>query len=87
MQASLQDKFSGSLLGAMIGGATNVHHTQAVPTLGFEAGLSWTPSPAWGWRRFTFCYVFEHWWDLGNAAGSRAELTAQGIFFRGEFGY
>ena len=40
--------------GSMIGGATNVHHTQAVPTLGFEAGLSWTPSPAWGWRRFTF---------------------------------
>jgi len=68
-----------------IGGATLVHHTQAVPTLNVQAGLSWVP---WhGRTRFALGYEFERWWTIGEAADSRAELTTQGIFFRAELGF
>jgi hypothetical protein len=34
--------------------------------------------------RFCLGYVLEHWWELGKAGSSCAELNDQGIFFRGE---
>jgi hypothetical protein len=68
-----------------VGGATLVHHTQAVPTLSVQAGMSWVP---WhGRTRFALGYEFERWWTIGEAADSRAELTTQGIFFRAEVGF
>jgi hypothetical protein len=72
-------------VGTLIGGATEVHHTQAVPVLNIQAGLSWTPCWHGYWTRFALGYEFERWWYLGQAGDSRAELTDQGVFFRAEF--
>jgi major outer membrane protein len=73
--------------GSIVGGATDVRSTQAVPTLGLQLGLSWAPR----WRNhlccYTFGYTFEEWWNLGDVAGSSASLTTQGFFFRGEFNF
>lgn len=69
----------------LLGGATLVHHTQGVPVLDVQAGLSWTPW--YGRTRFALGYEFERWWYLGEAGDSRAELTTQGIFFRAEVGF
>jgi hypothetical protein len=69
----------------LAGGATLIHHTQGVPVLNVQAGLSWTPW--YGRTRYALGYEFERWWYLGEAADSRAELTTQGIFFRAEVGF
>jgi hypothetical protein len=73
--------------GNIVGAATDVHETQAVPTLGIQFGLAWTPV----WRgcgsRYTFGYEFEEWWSAGEAGNSHANITTQGIFFRGEFNF
>lgn len=73
--------------GSLVGGATTVHHTQAVPTLGVQVGLGWSRWWSYHWSRYSLGYEFENWWYLGQAGASRAELTSQGIFFRGEFGF
>lgn len=73
--------------GTLVGGATLIHHTQAVPSLGIQAGLSWSPSWRRHFARLSTGYSFERWWYLGQAGDSRAELTAQGVFFRAEFAY
>jgi hypothetical protein len=73
--------------GSLVGGATLVHHTQAVPTLNVQAGLGWSRWWAGHWSRYAIGYEFERWWYLGEAASSRGELTTQGIFFRGEFNF
>jgi hypothetical protein len=73
--------------GNIVGAATDVNETQAVPTLGIQLGLSWTP----GWRgcvsRYSFGYEFEEWWSVGEAGTSHADLFSQGLFFRGEFNF
>jgi hypothetical protein len=69
----------------VVGGATLVHHTQAVPVLTVQAGLSWVP---WhGRSRYAVGYEFERWWMLGEAGDSHGELTTQGVIFRAEFGF
>jgi hypothetical protein len=73
--------------GTEIGGATDQSGTKAVPTLGIQFGMAWVPYRFGTWSRFTFGYEFERWWYLGEVGDSRAELTTQGIFFRGEFGF
>ena len=67
-----------------VSGATSEHGTQAVPVLGIEAGLSWTPPHSWRWLRFTGGYTFQQWWDVGTIPGSSADLTFQGLFLRTE---
>jgi hypothetical protein len=71
----------------LAGGATLVHHSQAVPIVEVQAGLSWTPTWWNQGSRFVFGYMFQRWWDVGKAGFSRAELTTQGVFLRGEFGF
>jgi hypothetical protein len=68
-----------------LGSATLIHHTQGVPILNVQAGLSWVPW--YGRSRFALGYEFERWWFVGEAADSRAELTTQGVFFRAELGF
>jgi hypothetical protein len=70
--------------GDLVGGATDVNQNQVLPTLGLQLGMSW--SPCWNghlWR-FSFGYEFEKWWYTGDPGTSRATLTTQGIFLRGE---
>ncbi len=69
-----------------IGAATSQRQTQAVPTLSLDLGIGWTPH----WSRFSrlsFGYHFEHWWDLGLVNDATADLTTQGLFFKGEFSF
>jgi hypothetical protein len=68
----------------LVGGATLLRGSQAVPILNLQAGLNWTP-PYSDHLRLTFGYQFQYWWSLGEAAGSSAELSENGIFFRGEW--
>jgi hypothetical protein len=69
-----------------IGGATSQRQTQAVPTLSFDLGLGWTPQ--WSrYSRLSFGYHLERWWELGEVNDSSADLTTQGLFFKGEFSY
>jgi hypothetical protein len=70
--------------GTLVGGATLIRESQAVPTLGLQAGLSWVP-PASQFCRFTLGYQYQYWWYLGRAEDSRAELSEQGVFLRGEW--
>jgi hypothetical protein len=72
--------------GNQIGGATSQRQTQAVPTLGLDLGVGWTP-PWKHYVRFSTGYHLEQWWDLGLVNDSRANLTTQGLFFKGEFSY
>ncbi len=67
-----------------VNGASTVRGSQAVPMVGIEAGLSWTPTHTWRWLRFTGGYVLEQWWDVGTISGSSADLTYQGLFLRTE---
>jgi hypothetical protein len=53
--------------------------------LTFITGVSYSPPSQARWLRFTLGYQFEQWWDLGNVNGSHADLTYQGLIFRGEF--
>jgi hypothetical protein len=73
--------------GTLVGAATLIRHTQAVPALEVQVGLAWSPDWFSRWGRFAFGYQYEHWWDIGNAAGSRAELWTNGVFLRGEFAF
>ena len=52
-------------------------------------GLSYAPPTQGQWMRFSFGYLFEEWWGLGDMPGlaSRGDLTIQGLFFRGEFNF
>src|SRR5439155_3907733 len=68
----------------LLGGSTSQSGNQAVPVLGIQAGVSWTPVHNWRWLRFSGGYTFEQWWNVGKAAGSSADLTSQGIFLRTE---
>ena len=73
--------------GSILSGSTTIHHTQAVPTLSMQAGLAWSRCWPGRWSRYSLGYEFENWWYIGEAGDSRAELTAQGVFFRAEFGF
>jgi hypothetical protein len=72
---------------AAVGGASRVHHTQPVPFLGLQAGVTWSPvenSPF----RLTAGYTFGSWWSVGEIdPDSRGDVTVQGIFVRGEWRY
>jgi hypothetical protein len=68
----------------VLSGSDSQSGTQAVPVLGIEAGLSWTPRYARRWLRFTGGYIFEQWWNIGTVGGSTADLTYQGLFLRTE---
>jgi hypothetical protein len=73
--------------GSFTGGSTDVNHTQAVPMLTVQAGLTWTSHWRSHWGRYSFGYMFEQWWDVGNASGSSADVTSQGVFFRAEYSF
>jgi hypothetical protein len=68
---------------SLVGGATNLSGSQAVPTLNFQIGLSWVPLVD-SCLRFSLGYQCEAWWSVGRVGDSRANLYDQGLFFRGE---
>jgi hypothetical protein len=71
---------------ANFGGALSQRMTQAVPTLSFDFGLGWTPN--WShFARFSFGYHLERWWELGDVNDSSADVTTQGLFFKGQFSF
>jgi len=70
-----------------VGGASVSNHTEAVPTLTFDIGLSYTPPGNFNWARFGFGYQFEYWWDIGKSGSSSGNLLINGIYFRGEFNF
>jgi hypothetical protein len=69
-----------------LGGAVRNTGIQAVPVLNFQFGLGWTP-PGNDRLRMAAGYQYEHWWYLGYLGDARADLGAQGVFIRMEFGY
>lgn len=72
--------------GTVLGGATTQRTDQAVPIVKLQAGLGWTP-PGYYLTRFLLGYEIEQWYYLGRLNDSRAELTVQGLFLRGEFSF
>jgi hypothetical protein len=69
-----------------IGAASSQRMTQGPPMLSLDIGLGWTPA----WSRFSrvsIGYHLEGWWDLGEVNNSGADLTTQGLFFKGEFSF
>jgi Legionella pneumophila major outer membrane protein precursor len=73
--------------GPFLGGAVNNSSTQVVPVLAFQVGLSYSPPWACPDSRFSLGYDFQQWWSIGNAGGSKADLTTNGVFFRAEFNF
>ncbi len=73
--------------GSLFGGASTASSTQVVPVLALQVGLSYTPQWAGCWNRFALGYEFQQWWNVGQAGGSRADVSTNGIFFRAEFGF
>ncbi|MFL5244985.1 MAG: Lpg1974 family pore-forming outer membrane protein [Gemmataceae bacterium] len=69
-----------------LGGATTVSKTQAVPMLGVQFGVAWSPFGC-NYATYSLGYEFEQWWNIGRAQGSMADLTFQGVFFRAEFSF
>jgi hypothetical protein len=72
--------------GEAVGDTTVAKQTQAVPVIDFQIGLGWTPAFADG-MRVAFGYQLEQWWYLGQTSTSYGDLSAQGLFLRGEFRY
>jgi hypothetical protein len=68
------------------GGETDLNEREAAPVLAVEAGVGWTPEGC-SHLRFAGGYLFEHWWDVGLVDQSRAQMTVQGLFLRGEWRY
>jgi hypothetical protein len=86
----VRQRFEESVLysdGTVVGAESRLHHTQGVPVLDAQIGLSWSPHWRRHWSRFSTGYEFEQWWYLGQAGASRADLTMQGIFCRAEFNF
>ncbi len=79
-----EETFNFPSLGRPFGGASDANTFQAVPTLGLQVGLSWTPLGPDA-LRLSLGYQYEYWWMLGRLGGSRGELESQGVFFRTEF--
>ncbi len=73
--------------GSLIGGAVDVSGGRTVPIFGLEAGLSYSPAHDANWVRFTFGYLYEQWWGVGDVGGSSGDVMFQGLFFRGEFNF
>jgi hypothetical protein len=73
--------------GNAAGAAAHITSTQAVPVLNAQFGIGWVSCWHHHWSRLLIGYQYEHWWDIGNAADSRADLTTQGVFFTAEFGF
>jgi hypothetical protein len=71
----------------LVGAASRVSQTQVVPDVHFQAGLTWSPGGFYRSLHFAGGYEIENWWYLGQIGGSRAELTAQGIFLRAEWDF
>ena len=70
-----------------VGATSRQSTTQGVPIVNFEAGVSWVP---WCQRRLQVKagYQIESWWYLASTnSGARGDLSAQGLFLRGEWGY
>jgi hypothetical protein len=60
--------------------------SNAVGIFGVEGGLSYAPWNDRNWR-FTLGYQWQRWWWVGASDISNADLTLQGLFFRGEWRY
>jgi hypothetical protein len=73
--------------GSLVGGATDHDSTQVVPVLELQLGMSYTPPWDGRWARFAFGYEFQQYWNIGQAAGSHADLQTNGVFFRAELGF
>jgi hypothetical protein len=73
--------------GSLLGGVNKVSVSQAAPMLDLQLGVSWTPRWRYYSSRYSFGYVWEKWWNVGSVAGSSADITTQGVFFRGELNY
>jgi hypothetical protein len=58
-----------------------------VPVFHFQIGLAWTPPSNLNYLRLVGGYEIENWWYLGQVGTSRAELAAQGLFFRAEWSF
>jgi hypothetical protein len=71
----------------LLGSAAHVSDGQAVPMLSFRAGIDYTPPLRGHWLHFGLGYEFEYWWNVGNLGPSRADITTQGFYFRGEFSF
>ena len=67
-------------------GSFEQHGSQAVPMLALQAGLSWLSRPD-GRYRLTTGYSFEHYWAVGKVGPNHGDVTAHGLFLRGEFNY
>jgi Legionella pneumophila major outer membrane protein precursor len=72
--------------GAPVSGATPLSDPLVVPWLGVQAGLGWVP-PGFDQLTISAGYTLEVWWDMADIAGSRGDITNQGVFFRAEIRY
>jgi hypothetical protein len=73
--------------GNSTGTAAHISTTRAVPIVEAEIGLGWNTCWRHHTSRLAIGYEFERWWSVGDAAASKADITAQGVFFRAEFGF
>jgi hypothetical protein len=73
--------------GASVSGSDRFSATRAVPMLGLQLGVSYSPPQNPRWLRLSAGYEFEEWWGVGGAGGNSGNVQFQGLFFRGEFHY
>jgi hypothetical protein len=75
--------------GSDVGGLLRQQHDHLTPIPRLDVGLGWRPP----WNEslhFMLGYTIQEWYDLGNndnGPKSRAYLTVQGVFVRGEWKY
>lgn len=72
--------------GSIAGGRLRSRDCIGVGTLQIEPGLRFLPLPDPRFR-VSIGYTWQRWWFLGNSLPSDADLTFQGIMFRGEFSF
>jgi hypothetical protein len=86
----LRQNFAEHVLTDLNGNAVDAFSTQkgtqSPVTLSLQAGLVYKPQYLENFRLIGG-YSFERWWNLGKLGDSRADLTIQGVFFRGELDF
>ncbi len=70
-----------------VGDTTRFNHTEVVPMVTFDLGLTYSPPGAANWARFGFGYQFEYWWDVGSSGASHGNFSGNSLFFRAEFNF
>jgi hypothetical protein len=83
-----RQKYRADVLASDMDAYFEQQKTQTAEVLTIQAGFIYHPFGIGNDRlRFSGGYEYQHWWGIGKINGTDAEISAQGIFLRGEYDF